>query len=1165
MKKFALFIVTLLLSVCLGCLFAACDKEEQTYTVSVYDNYRGGGVSEYTLKEGESFSQPEAPVYDGYMVEYWSYDADGAQRVTFPVSVTQDLSIYAQWAPSVTYTVSFSGNGGQGTLPDLIQVSAGGSVELPSAEGLSRDFYLFAGWQLQDGTVYEAGQSFTPSSDTTFTAYWRAAVAIAFEADGGEGELPAAETVFAGTQYTLPAADLTKSGYAFDGWLAGGAHYAVGDTIDVGTAQTLTLTAAWNGEYTLSFTGAETQQKQIGFVTGGQIELPGTTETREDYEFAGWQSQDGTVYAAGETYIGGYADETLEAVWTHLASVVTYIDWDGTVLEEQEVTVGAAAPAPDTFVTELYEFVGWYTAEGSEADLSSITENVTVYAEYSVEFSPASYFTYTTQQGRRTLTGAGAAYSADMPVEVVFPASIGGMPVLGIANFADFRNSPFWQDTSLEKIYIPSNWTRIGDRAFYNADVREIVFAEESSLTVIGASAFRDNQIGELAIPASVTSIGETAFYGNESLTKVTFSEPDSGITLGNGLFQNCSKLVEVELPSTLTAIPSSMFYYCVSLPSIAIPASVTSIGRAAFDACEKLRTVDIPQDSRLTTLGETVFAFDDLLESIYLPAGVTEIPYSTFQRCDSLKEVTLAGAITTIGENAFRDCVSLKRLNSDTDGEFNLPASVTSIGDRAFARCALMQTISFGENSALETVGMYAFAGNYEDVFEMQTAEMSLTAVHFPASVASIGTFVFYQSDSVASVTVEEGNAHYTADGQGLYETATRKLIGYALASSVTEYTIQADTEQIDDRCFWGVKYLVSVTLPSALTVVPFGCFAYAESLESVDIPEENVLERIEEGGFTMIPTLSEFAFEKMIHLTDIGVEVFDCAAFTAISLPDSLVTIGAQAFYSNAELVSVSFSDSSRLESIGSGAFIGDITLNEDKTGVIGSKLASFCVPASVTSIGSSAFAYTTGLTSFTFAPGSQLTSIASSMFDSSALPSIELPASVKTVGSYAFARAGLKSFTASLDTIERYAFYDAEELESVTLSGSVAELGIWTFGECKSLTSVTLPETLKSIGNYAFGNCTALQVIEFPASLISVGMASFLNTDLKTVTVRNTEAVVSIDPTTFVKRANNDEQRTPLAIEAIYVPAELVSAYQANTNWSIFRSAIRAIEAE
>ena len=149
-------------------------------------------------------------------------------------------------------------------------------------------------------------------------------------------------------------------------------------------------------------------------------------------------------------------------------------------------------------------------------------------------------------------------------------------------------------------------------------------------------------------------------------------------------------------------------------------------------------------------------------------------------------------------------------------------------------------------------------------------------------------------------------------------------------------------------------------------------------------------------------------------------------------------------------------------------------------------------------VTSIGSEAFAYCSGLTSVTIPEG--VTSIGSSAFyNCRGMTSVTIPSSVTSIGSSAFyGCSGLTSVTIpeGVTSIGDYAFYNCTSLTSVTIPDGVTSIGSSAFYNCTSLTSVTIPEGVTSIGSYAFEGCRGLTSVTIPEGVTSIGSSAFYN---------------------------------------------------------------------
>ena len=146
------------------------------------------------------------------------------------------------------------------------------------------------------------------------------------------------------------------------------------------------------------------------------------------------------------------------------------------------------------------------------------------------------------------------------------------------------------------------------------------------------------------------------------------------------------------------------------------------------------------------------------------------------------------------------------------------------------------------------------------------------------------------------------------------------------------------------------------------------------------------------------------------------------------------------------------------------------GKIVTTIGKSAFEDSSLKSITIPNSVTTIGEDAFENCYSLTSITI-PDS-VTTIGESAFRScDSLISITIPNSVTTIGEFAFGNCNsLKSITIpdSVTTIEGFVFYDCDSLTSITIPDSVISIGVDAFDDCESITIQCNP------GSYAEKYC-------------------------------------------------------------------------------------------
>ena len=160
------------------------------------------------------------PTRTGYLFNGWNTKADGSgDAFTAETDVTSNITVYAQWKDSTTYSVTYK-DGVDGTV-FADQTTAGLHVgdTTPAFSGTpTRSGYTFTGWEpsvaatVTDNAVYTAQWAKNSSSSHHSTRY-----TLHYESNGGTAYKD--ERCSSGTKVTLDKTP-TRESYTFTGWYA---------------------------------------------------------------------------------------------------------------------------------------------------------------------------------------------------------------------------------------------------------------------------------------------------------------------------------------------------------------------------------------------------------------------------------------------------------------------------------------------------------------------------------------------------------------------------------------------------------------------------------------------------------------------------------------------------------------------------------------------------------------------------------------------------------------------------------------------------------------------------------------------------------------------------------------------------------------------------------
>ena len=399
-----------------------------------------------------------------------------------------------------------------------------------------------------------------------------------------------------------------------------------------------------------------------------------------------------------------------------------------------------------------------------------------------------------------------------------------------------------------------------------------------------------------------------------------------------------------------------------------------------------------------VTSIGSDAFAFDTNVTSVTISTNVTSLGLESFRGCTNLATIVIPNSVTNLGPGVFAGCTALTSIT--------IPGSVTYIDMAAFYYCTSLKEVYFQGNAPDIYTEPPGFFG-----LEVFSGDENATAFFLPGTTGWGSTFA----------DLPTWSSYYTTN-QG-----TITIFGYA--------------------GFGGVVTIPATIHGFPVTSIGTNAFAGNNSVTTVTIPQS--VTNLEDGAFYL------------------------CTNLTTLYFQGNAPAMGSAVFYGITNAIAYYLPGATGWEATLGGVaawvlYPFDYTANNGAitiTGYTGGS-GTLVIPGTiiglpVTSIGTNAFSYQTGLGSVT------------------------MPDSVTNIGEGAFSSCyGLTNVTmgSSVTTIGRWAFADCRKLTGITIPDSVIYLGEGAFETCSNLSTITIPGSVTNIGIAVFASCTSLTGLYF-----------------------------------------------------------------------------------
>ena len=390
--------------------------------------------------------------------------------------------------------------------------------------------------------------------------------------------------------------------------------------------------------------------------------------------------------------------------------------------------------------------------------------------------------------------------------------------------------------------------------------------------------------------------------------------------------------------------------------------------------------------------------------------------------------------------------------------------------------------SIGFAEETAKEIVIPDSVI--YVSYEAFGTRNYNLQTIQIGSGVSELDFDTLNVCRSLQNVIVSEDNEYYASIDGVLYDKAIEALIYYPILKGNT-YTVPATVTNID---ILNYSYYNGITILFDENSIAF----VTEDDVTYNADKTRIIRcnPSKTGEYIMPDTVEEIAYSAFQ----------DCVNLTKITMSDSVKYIPDFAFMGCSALTEIEFSNT--LETIGHGAFID-------------TKITELTLPDSLLEIGGDAF-YGVPLRSVSF--GSGLKAIGPWAFAETRMTTVTIPDNVEELGYGTFSYCEyLEEVTIGkgITIIADSAFESNYRLKQVTILSEDVVVDSWAFSYCEELqefdfskvnaigsfafcgtaiTSAVIPEGVTSIAYGTFASCKDLVEIDLPESVVSVEAFAF-----------------------------------------------------------------------
>ncbi len=281
------------------------------------------------------------------------------------------------------------------------------------------------------------------------------------------------------------------------------------------------------------------------------------------------------------------------------------------------------------------------------------------------------------------------------------------------------------------------------------------------------------------------------------------------GVNVANPIFVDSGITYKITSDSTVNVVPANKqesFYQIFKDSILLIPSSV-EYGKRFY------RVISIEEKAFSTWCG---------FRSLVISDGIEAIHNRAFAGCTNLRAVAIPKSVKNIGDNPFAYCFNLDSINVNEENALFDSRDGCNAIIRKKDNALLCACKSTEIPSSVETIVSYAFRGclireiklpvGLKTIMEYAIYDCpNLDRIHIPSSVEQIYPRAFSMCDNIESISVDRNNPVYDSRNN---------------CNAILE----------NDRLIIGCY---TSRIPSGITEIGEGAFAYCKRLNGITIPE--------------------------------------------------------------------------------------------------------------------------------------------------------------------------------------------------------------------------------------------------------------------------------------------------------------------------------------